>query len=472
MLNLADGAKAAVAKLSGSLPSGVKVALVGGRLVVSGTPSAKGGSYAAVYQVSQTVGRQKQAGLTIRLAFAVTDVAALDPSAPGANPSVAARRTIPDVMVVDEAESRLVGVVTGLAIPTTGRCTAQYKCAAGTFAFKAASWSAYDGATGTLSATLTSAKRPGASLAVTAKADGGVTLALDDPDFGETLTGEAPEPWSRESPATAWVGRAAAAFVRTDGGDAGDGAGDAAPLANGAPVVTLRLTESYARTGKMTYAGFLPNGQAFSGTATLVADGVDAALLPVCYRTAKDFFTAVLRLEANGAAQAVGTGAGVRPWWTHAETLAEASWDVAYDGAVGSWIDATRDLTETVDPTAAGHALVAEGGALEGVPVAISATAAKLDAAAAKSVGATLSLNRTTGLVSGRFKTSGSAGKAVTANYRAVLLPDWGDGCLSCGGTPWAMGAFWTSEKLTGEANGKAKTITVKVGDSIFIEAE
>ena len=122
---------------------------------------------------------------------------------------------------------------------------------------------------------------------------------------------------------------------------------------------------------------------------------------------------------------------------------------------------------------ATGHALVAWDEALgEGVAVEISSTAAKLDAAEAKPVGATLSLNRTTGLVSGKFKTLDSAGKTVTAAYRAVLLPDWGDGCLSCGGTPWSLGAFWFSEKVTGEVNGKAKTVSVKVGDAVVIEAK
>ena len=48
VLNLTEGAKAAVAKLSGSLPSGVSVKLADGRFVISGTPSAKAGTYAAV----------------------------------------------------------------------------------------------------------------------------------------------------------------------------------------------------------------------------------------------------------------------------------------------------------------------------------------------------------------------------------------------------------------------------------------
>lgn len=459
VLNLADGAKAKVVKLSGAVPTGVLVKLAGDRLCVSGTPTAKGGAYEAVYQVSQTVGRMTQPGLTIGLSFAVTDVAALAPSAPGANPSVATRRTIPDMMVVDTAEKRLVGILSNLTIQPTGRCSAKYRCSAGTVSLSSKGWAAYDAATGALSAVLTVAKKL-YSLSVTAWSDGTVEVMLSDPDFTDVLTAEAPEAWSRENPATAWVGCYTAAF--------GDAEGET--LANGAPVITLQMAASAAHTGTMRYAGFLPNGQAFSGSAVLVADGVDAALLPIYYRTAKNFFTAVLRIKANGAVQAVTCDADVLPGWTHSEALPEACADVRYGSAVGSWIDAKQSLLETVDPAANGHDLVAEG-AIEAIPVTIAATSVKLDPVAAKATGAKLSLNRATGLISGSFRTLNADGKTVTANYRGVLLPDWGDGCPECGDVPWAMGTYWFSEKLTGELNGRPKTLTVKVGDTLYIEA-
>ena len=460
VLNLVDGAKARVAKLSGSVPAGVSAKLVGDRLVVSGTPTAKGGAYEAVYQVTQTIGRQKEPGLTIRLAFAVTDVSALDPSAPGANPSVATRRKVPDMMVINEADRRLVGILSGLTITPTGRCTAKYRGAAGNVSLASKGWAAYDAATGAFTARLTVSKKPYA-LTVTAQPDGTVEAELADPDFADGLAVVAPATtWSRENPATAWVGAYTAAF--------GDAEGEA--LAGGAPVVTLTMAASAARTGTMRYAGFLPNGQSFSGSAVLVADGVDAALLPICYRTAKDLFTAVLRILADGAVQAVTCDADVRPGWTHTEALPEACSDVRYGSVVGSWIDAKQNLLETVDPAANGHDLVAEG-ALEAIPVTIAEKTAKLDPAAAKAVGATLSLNRKTGLVSGRFRTLNADGRTVTANYRGIILPDWGDGCPTCGDVPWAMGAYWFGEKLTGELNGRPNTLTVKVGGTLYIEA-
>lgn len=460
VLDLAAGAKAKVSKLSGSMPSGLSAKLAGDRLVVSGVPTARGGAYEAVYQVSQTVGRKTQAGMTVRLSFTVTDVAALDPSAPGANPSVAARRTLPDVMLVDAASERLAGVVSGLTVAPNGKCTAKYRGAEGTVSLSSRSWRGHDAETGALTAELT-ASRKAHALVVTARRDGTVAVALADPAFADVLAAEAPRAWSRENPATAWVGSYTAAFAEPEGES----------LAAGAPVLTLQMTASGARTGTMRYAGFLPNGQAFSGSSVLTPDGVDAALLPVCYRTGKDFLTAVLRIKADGAAQAVGRMEGVCPWWTHTEALSEACSEVRYGTAVGSWIDAGLDLRETVDPEAEGHDLVALG-AVEGLPVDISAKTAKLDAAAARAAGAKLSLNRKTGLVSGSFKTLNAAGKTVTATYRAVLLPDWGDGCPTCGDVPWAMGAHWHAEKVAGEADGRPKTLGVKVGDFLYIEAK
>lgn len=462
VLNLAAAGRVRLARLSGRVPSGVSVKLVDDRLVVSGTPTAKGGAYEAVYQVSQTVGRTSEPGLTIRLAFAVTDIATLAPSAPGANPSVKARRTVPDLMVVDSASKRLAGVLSSLTIAPTGRCTAHYRCSAGTVSLSAKSWSAYDAATGALAAELTASRKP-YSLVVTAQPDGAVEVTLSDPDFADELVGEAPRAWSRDNPATAWVGAYTAAFrPAEDGGEA---------LANGAPVVTLELTASAAHTGKMRYAGFLPNGQSFSGSAVLTADGVDSALLPIYCRTSKDFLTAVLRIQANGATKAVTCDAAVLPWWTHAEALPAACSGVCYGDVVGSRIDAKQNLLETVSSTAVGHKLVAEGVWESGLPVIISETTARLEPNAAKAVGAKLSLNRKTGLVSGSFKTENADGRTVTATYRGVLLPGWGDGCPSCGDVPWAMGAFGFTEKLTGEVNGRPKTLNVKVGNVLYIKS-
>ncbi len=465
ILNLAEGATAKIAKLSGSLPSGVSAKLVDGALVVSGTPSAKNASYEAVYQVSQVVGRQTTPGLTIRLAFTVTDVSTLEAGTPGANPSVKTTQKIPDIPVIDETDEtaqRLAGIVSGLTILPTGRCSAKYKCADGTISLSAKGWSAYDAKTGALTATLV-ASRTDHAIEVTVAADGTVEVALTDPAFEGELVGEAPRAWSKTDPATDWVGYCTAAICDPAEEDV---------LAGGAVSLVLKMTASAAKTGTMNYSGTLPNGQTFSGSSVLVRDGIDAVLLPVYYRTTKDFFTAILRLEANGTAKAVTSETDVVPWWRHVETLEAACYETTYKTSVGSWIDASQDLLETLDPSKDAHALVAPGALDEGVGVTFTSRSVSLVAAEAKGVSARLTYNRTTGLVTGSFKMLTEAGKTTTASYRAVALPDQGDGCPTCGAIPWAMGAFWYSDKMTGEVNNRTRTYTVKFGDELYIEAE
>lgn len=53
-----------------------------------------------------------------------------------------------------------------------------------------------------------------------------------------------------------------------------------------------------------------------------------------------------------------------------------------------------------------------------------------------------------------------------------MALPDQGDGCPTCGEIPWAMGAFWYSDKMTGIVNNRTRTYTVKLGDELYIESE
>ena len=465
ILNLAEGGTVKVTKLSGSLPSGVSAKLSGGAFVVSGTPSAKNASYEAVYQVTQVVGRQTVQGQTIRLAFTVTDVSTLEAGTPGANPSVKTTQKVPDIPVIDETDEtaqRLAGIVSGLTILPTGKCSAKYKCADGTISLSAKSWSAYDAKTGALTATLV-ASRTDHALEVTVAADGTVTVALTDPAFEGELVGEAPRAWSKTDPATDWVGYCTAAICDPAESDI---------LAGGAVSLVLKMTASAAKTGTMNYSGTLPNGQTFSGSSVLVRDGIDAVLLPIYYRTTKDVFTALLRIEANGTAQAVTSETDVVPWWRHVETLESACYETTYKTSVGSWIDSSLSLLETLNPSLDAHALVAPGALDEGIGVNFAARSVSLVAAEAKGVSARLTYNRTTGLVTGSFKMLTEAGKTVTASYRAVALLDYGDGCPTCGEIPWAMGAFWYSDKMTGEVNGRTRTYTVKLGDELYIEAE
>jgi len=449
-----------ITKLSGTIPGGLTIKLVDEMLQITGIPT-KAGSYEAVYQVSETLGRVTTPGLTIRLVMTVTDVAALDPWVPGANPAVATSRRFGDMTVVDGTARRMTGVLTGLTIPPTGKCSAKYKCSEGTISLSAKSWETYDASDGTLTATLTVSRRDYA-LRLWAYADGRVDIMLFDPEFEEgILTAEVPETWGVLNPATDWMGYYTAAVLNPDG----------PALANGCPTLTMKMqTLSAAKSGTMTYAGTLPNGQAFSGSSTLVKDGLSTVLLPVYYRTTKEFFTMAPQIKADAPAKAVTCGDKVLPWWTHTETLPDACFELPYLRIAGSYYDRDVNLLETLNPTAQGHDLAAVD-AIDPIPVYFTEKMVTLDPLLSKVAQARLSFTKSTGLISGSFKTTNSAGKVVTATYKGVALPDWGDGCPSCGDVPWAAGAFWYTDSIEYELSGRTRTFSVKAGDTLYIES-
>lgn len=465
LINLAEGVTAKVAKLSGSVPSGVTVKLVDDVLQIDGTPTAAG-AFEAVYQVSQTLNRKTTLGLTVRLAFTVTDVSKLDPSAPGANQSVAKSRTFGDQTVVDAKARRLTGILSNLTIPPTGKCSAKYKCSVGTVSLSAKGWSSHDPKTGELSAMLTVANK-GYVLYVRARADGTVLYTLEDPEFeGVALDGQVALVWSADDPATEWLGYYVAA-VDAPIAEACSGIVRAA----GNPYLTMKMqTATLAKKGSMSYAGVLPDGQAFSGSGTLVREGLDMVILPVYYRTTKEFLTLAPQIKAGAPIKAVESGESILTWWTHAETVTNGSFEVCYARIAGSHYDATADLTETLSPTAKGHDLTAAD-AIDPIPVTFTSKTLTLDKTSAKDASARLTFTKSTGILSGSFKTVNSAGKAVTANFKGVALLDWGDGCPSCGELTWASGAFWYADTLSYEQGGRTKSLSVKCGDVFYIES-
>ena len=463
-----DGAKLALTKLSGSLPSGVKVSLSGGVMMISGTPTAVK-SCEAVYQISATVNRQKILGRTCRLVFNVIDVSKLDSADPGANPYVAKSHTFGDMPVVDEDEKRLTGLITGLTIPATGKASAKYKCAAGTIALSATGWSEYNAANGTLSATLVK-KNSAYALAVKVTRDGEVTVALSDPDFeGETLTASVPEAWDATTHSAApWAGYYVAAIDQLNE--------NASPnvFCTGSPYITMKMnTSSMIKKGTMSYAGVLPNGQAVSGSGTLVADDLGlTTTLPVYYRSTKDFFTALPEIKTGGVIKAVEAAESVAlPYWRHTESATtDGCFTAVYSKIYGSYYDTKLDLTTTIDSTAVGHELVFGKTGPDPVAVNIGASKLTLDADEAKMASVKLSFTKSTGVISGSFKTTDSSGKSVTATYKGVLLPDWGDECRNCGGAGWALGSYWYSEKIQYSSGNRTRSLSVKGGGEVAIE--
>ena len=255
-----------VKKFSGTLASGLTWKLENGKLVFAGVPT-KAGRTTAVFRAYNG----DTPGLVTAVTVDVTDPVLTgggDENAPAPlNASVAISRTFADLSVFDKATNRLAGVLT-LTLPRTGRASAKYRTLDGTVSLSAKSWDAI-AADGTLSVSLvgTSAGKDYA-LDVDAAADGTVAMALTDPACPDGVTCLASGvAWSANDRAADFRGYYTVSLPVKE-------VLSGAALAKGAGYVTLKMNTAQAlNAGTFEYAGLLPNGKPFSGTAHLAAAG-------------------------------------------------------------------------------------------------------------------------------------------------------------------------------------------------------
>ena len=486
-------------KLSGTLPAGLKAAWdpAANALAVSGATTAKAGAYTAVYQVSTRVANRTVPGLTLALAFTVTDVAL--PGADGApalNPALAKARTFRDLPAL--GDGRLMGTLQ-VTVPPTGRVSAKCLCAAGTVSFTARNWSEAD-EDGTVRAELVGSKK-GWAMALEAAPDGSLTIELtDDRGFTAAVRTDG-RLWSKADSAKGWRGQYTVSLRNAARRESAEGL---APRGHG--YLTLKMTSATAwNAGRMTWAGLLPNGTAVSGSATL-ARGLRGpedcwGYLPVYMRSSRDVL-AVLAQVAEGAAthdtptsacQAVFEAAGLaEAYWIHADSaglLYTVEWDV-YGGVYSPAYDFAAYFAEFYSEGSVAPDLTFDVGGLDGtlaagVPGAVDAvrvTVGPRTLAISKDgpnvCRATLSFNRSTGVVSGSFrlpvtKANGTE-TTVTASYRGVMLIGWGPGC-GCDESlvpsdvklPFVSGAFWVADKAADAATGR--TLAIKRGGAAGI---
>ena len=480
-----QGGRLVLKKTSGSLPSGVKAKLVREgtevKLVLSGTPT-QAKNCSAVYQVSEERPKADPtkvgttAGTTVKLVFSVSDITVVGKDGQAANPFVAKSHTYSNVPVVDAGA--LAGRLT-VTVPKSGKVSAKYLCRSGTVSFSSSSWASCDAATGELLAVL-KPKKVGFALTVKVSAEGVLAYEIGD-EGGLTgpVTGTATvAPWNKTTKlAKAWRG-----YYTVDCPATNLIAGVEGRVPSGDAWFTLKMTASSAVcSGKMTYAGRLPNGVSFSGSGILV-DGGETVALPVGMRTSADYFTALVEIEADAAAayeaadehRCILAVEGVEPRWNHFEAQsADDCCDVGY-GLYGAYYDAGEDIEYCARKKFPGVQLMfSAGDAIAEIPFNVTASKPYIDKYSAAYVGnpnaLTLTFNKSTGVVHGTFKFVPPGGTSkVSATYYGILLPGWG-GCGTCrpdevfrplfagsywyGGTPKRGGAFGIgeSEEVTGD---------------------
>ncbi len=462
------GENVEIVKISGSVAPGMEWSgTIGASLCspgspgleITGTPT-KGGKYTAVFQVVQ----DGVAGGTVTVTMTVEDpVEASDPDSEAENPYLAATRTVSDIMVVDTEKERLVGLLT-ITVPRNGRLSGKYRSIDGTtVSLLSTEWDSCTN--GNYVATMTGVQDDDVSAVVTANADGtiAVSLSLDSEDKYDCLYSGSE--WSEENPATAWEGYYTVSLPFIKQSD------KAAAFANGDGYVTLKMTEDIAvNSGRMVYAGILPNGKAFSGVATLEATSATKALIPVFSVSKTDTATGVLVVDKSVKYREVTPHENAYPYWQHDDKLDAAS----YSGKLNAYgclygqgeifqcctnTFATQYLTffalpgEMVDNSAFGTRAtyyadckpVWSTNDIHAVAVKIytdgtNDSISLYDSSRAKDVhGLTLNFNPVTGLVSGQlwldFYETSKTGTRVLATYRGVVKPGWGKipaFCSSC----------------------------------------
>ena len=428
-------------KISGAVPAGLKATLdkTNRRLVVAGTPTVATptNGVTLVYWAKATVGGKTVWTLPVTLHITIRALADVNANFAGdgaKSKTVWTGLALLDKTAVDAGEpARLRGLL-DLTVSPKGRTSAKWRMVEGkTVSFSAAGFAGIDeasgdvglaatrvvaGVTNTLTATLFAAGKMEA------------TIASNDVEvaFG-TVEADAAA-WSKDHPATDYVGTYVAAFP-VDTNWVETVAGGTSPLCSGAATLTFRLAAGAARTGRTTFAGVLPNGRTFSGSATLAGN----AALPVLAASATDAFAAVLDVAKEGEVVAVE---GTEPFWAHRErNFASLSYDPAFICFGARWTAPDKDAELPLDVQAPGE---------DGEVVASTR----------------LRLNRTSGVVQGALRVrNAETGRLETRTARGVLVPRGEEGFA-------LFGACWWNEVLDAERDdGTTVRKTVRVGDSL-----
>lgn len=292
--NLKGSTKPSLKKVSGKLPSGVKLGYVDGKVVLSGKAK-KAGACTYVFSIQQKRNGVLFAGPEISLSFNV--VSASDASQGGcALLDRVLKATVP-LLSAGEGDRTVAGVLE-FSATARNKVRAKYTNLLRAKATFSGTWSAIDD--GTARTTLVFS---GIRLTLELAGDGRIKAVLADPSLSAPL--ESPDGLK------VGVGSHAAAFagsyaVNLSGASGGDTAGGSINI------------KKITAAGKVNWNGVLGNGRRISGTAFAMQDVDGDCVVPVFKIKAKDYLTAVLRISrdaSDGAQREVAPYEGTKVAW-------------------------------------------------------------------------------------------------------------------------------------------------------------
>ena len=276
--NLKGNTKPVLKKVSGKLPTGVKLRYEDGKVVLSGKAK-KAETCTYVFSIQQKRNGVLYAGPEIAIAFNV--VSASDVSQGGcAMLDRVFKATVP---ILSEGEDgRAVAGVLELATTARNRVRAKYTNLSRAKASFSGTWSAI--AEGTAQTTLTAADK---RLVLEIASDGRIKAVLSDPSLPAPLESPDGLKVGVGSHAAAFVGAYVVSLAGTSGGDTDNG------------YINIKKITA---VGKVNWNGVLGNGRKISGSAYAMQDVDGCCIVPIFKVKAKDYVTGVLKIRRDASA--------------------------------------------------------------------------------------------------------------------------------------------------------------------------
>ncbi len=441
--NVSEAYKIVMKKVSGKLPTGVKLTCESGFVKLAGAPKSAG-TYVYQFALHQNRLGVEHVGPTITLNFSVA--AANNAEAGGcAVLGKAMKATVP--LYLDEGGCQVLKGILELNLTAQCKISAKYcGLSRSTISF-GGSWSAI--ADGVAQASLKA--KSGQKLELTLDGSGSLAAEVADPAYGAELSSCAPLTIGSGAYASAFSGVYTVSLAELSAAS-GTGCG-------------FIVIKSISKNGKAQWMGVLPNGQNVSGRAFVTLDGDGNAVLPVFKHAAKDYVAVPMRIRPGAGAldeprAVIGCAGTLARWGHHAAPVS------VHDCMVrGSWYGKSPKLDEccyqqfsanvlTLSAVTDGFTSVRYGTVASAPSGGVEVTTDKISLVE-RMPELKISFVKATGMFKGSMKVAMSSG-SVTAKFAGVVIPGWHD--CNCSpqdlsdpfhidvSQPFAVGAAWFAD--------------------------
>lgn len=415
--NLTGKEKVTFKKVSGKLPSGVKLVYENGKVFLEGAARATG-TFKYTFRMSQKQNGKQVLGPEITITINVAS--ARDVTVGGnAMMNKSVKTTLP--LYLNEGSKESLAGTLDITLNAKNKITAKYNRVYATKAVKLSGlWSTM--VDGEAEAQLVEGKY---SLDLTVDSSGRMAATLTDPQYDTALSSGDALRVGTGSFANAYKGYYTAAIIEIDADDQ-----------TGTGYVIIK---SIAANGKASWTGALGNGQTFSGSSFVTIDDEGYAILPVLKRRAKDYVALALMIRPEAKEyqypRAVKHIDGTVARWAHFEKP-EAVHDCEVRGSwynkgagLGNYAYAQFGSYELLLGGAPGTFSSEQWGEVMIVPTAKVKVGASNMTMTGKSSDLKFKFNASKGTFSGTMRVQFEK-KTVAGKFKGVVIPGWHDcGC-------------------------------------------